>query len=70
MTFEDFLKAVTDKVGPTGAFDIARDARLNALEAVIKAKSLATEEEINTAMEAEFQKIAETLRGLPNKPNG
>ncbi|MBI2888454.1 MAG: hypothetical protein HYY10_00860 [Candidatus Liptonbacteria bacterium] len=70
MKFEDFLKAVIPKINAGSAFDMARDVRIKALEQLLVSKGVATQMEINNFIEAEFDRMAEVIRKMPEFPKG
>ncbi len=68
MNFEDFLKNVSGKIGPSSAFNLARDARLKALEQILIDKLSIKQEEIDSAVENELKKLADNIMKLPQLP--
>ena len=68
MNFEEFLTKVVPKVGPAGAYDLSRDARLKALETFLISKNIETEEEINQAVEQKLAAFAENILKMPPLP--
>lgn len=68
MKFEEFLQKVAPKVGPTSAFSLARDARIEAMEDLLVKKGVATEEEVNLAQDAQLEKVADNVLKMPPLP--
>jgi len=70
--FPSFLKKLlsTGKVNPQSAFDLARDARLGALEDLLMKKGTITRSELNLQQEQSFSKVAETIEKMPPPPRG
>ena len=68
MTFEEFIKLLSPRVGPNATFDLSRDARFKALESLLIEKEVATKEEIEAETEKCFGEIAENINKMPPIP--
>ncbi|MEK7650530.1 MAG: hypothetical protein AAB364_01505 [Patescibacteria group bacterium] len=69
MNFEEFLQKVAPKVGPNGAFSLARDARITALEKILSSKLNIQKEEIDKSVDEELEKLATNILKMPPLPN-
>ncbi len=65
MTFEDYLRTVVPKIGPNSAFDLSRDARLKAYEALLIDKGIATQAEIDAELEKQLGETAQHIVTMP-----
>lgn len=68
MRFEEYLQVVARKVGPNAAFDLARDARIQALEKLLVKKGLAFEEDIEKEQFQQFDAMAKQIINMPPMP--
>lgn len=68
--FGEFLKRVLDtkKINPQMAFDLARDARFQALETILIDKGVCTKSELEEAQKKAFDKIASMIEKMPSLP--
>lgn len=69
MKFEEFLKIVSPRIGPNNAFDLSRDARLKAFEAILMEKTGATRAEVDAEVEKQLGDIAQGIVRMPPIPS-
>ena len=69
MTFEEYIRLVVPKIGPNAAFDLSRDARLQAIENILAEKEIASKEEFEAEVEKRLGESAENIMKMPPIPN-
>ena len=66
--FERFLSIVVPKLGPRGAFDLGRDAKIEALETLLISKGISTKEEILFFRDKKLEEMAGKIQKMPPLP--
>jgi hypothetical protein len=68
MTFEEFIQKVAPKVGARSAFDLARDARIQALEKLVT-DIIKDQKKVDETFNAELQQLADGILKMPPVPD-
>lgn len=69
MNFEEFIKTIAPKVGAKNAFDLAKDARIQALEKILIDKLNVDQKDIEETLNTELKQLAENILKMPPIPN-
>lgn len=67
MQIENFLQYASKKVGARGAFELMRDARLNALEKIVLDKLGMKKDELDSAHHEELDLFVKEMSGMPDQ---
>ena len=69
MTFEEFVKEVSDKMPPQAAFDMIREARIDSMQRLLIEKKIATKAEIDKILGSMLTDMAKKVKTMPPPPN-
>jgi len=67
--FEEFVKEVSDKIPPQAAFDMIREARLDAMQQILIDKKITTKDELEKTLGSILKDVAKKVKSMPPPPN-